>query len=107
MTKIFSYFILILIAISCNQKTIEIPMSKVGIIPNPFINQAQLYIPNELLGTDLNIKILDGKKIIHEFNNINQNNFLIEMTDYPEGVYHLETSLNGETTTEPILKLDK
>jgi len=98
---------LIISAFSCNKDVIYTKISPVVIYPNPFVDQFTIsFLKNKNVNEFL-IRVYDGNETIVKIDNPNHPiNITIDMSEKPEGIYHLETILNGESFIEPIIKID-
>ena len=92
---------------SCNKDKIEVPVLPVSVYPNPFEDVFYISVYPNPGGNVSSIKVLDGNKAINEFKTVpNPFNAIVDMRNYPDGIYHIESTIDGEKYIEPIIKID-
>lgn len=69
----------------------ELALASFKISPNPFLEQATIQLPIDITDGKIQIVSLNGQ-ILHEINNCNGNNFLLNRNQLSSGVYFIHIS---------------
>ena len=72
-----------------------------NIYPNPTSDYINI-IPGDVLSNDLNISLINSSgQILRKFTNVNSKGLLINLSDYPHGIYFVEFETAG---TKKVIK---
>lgn len=78
------------------------------VLPNPFINQLNVVVPN-VLSKELQIRIVDlhGKTVYHQQHSVSQNQIItLELPVLPDGVYLLTAASESAVFYRKIIRLE-
>lgn len=104
MLRIAIISLILLSLSSCNKEPTIITETNVIIYPNPFSNNVHLYIQEKDGFKVSGIKILDGNETLLNIDP-NKKNITIDLSHVSDGIYHLESTINGEKYIQRLIKI--
>ncbi len=106
MYKLIIFSLLFFGLTACNKDKIEVPVLPVSVYPNPFDDLFFISVHPNPGGNISSIKVLNGNDTIIVFNTISDPfSAAVDMRNQSEGIYHIESIIDGETYIEPIIKV--